>query len=125
MQKLALYNFSKGSISWFDSYLNKRSQVVKLNKYISTPQTTRCGIPQTNKLTINVQKTKHMFVPCQQGMFDQVKNEIVSILGSALINVSCYKYLRIITHSGLNFETMLDSAYNKANRKLYTPIDYQ
>ena len=72
-----------------------------------------------NKLTINIQKTKHMFVPRYPECLEHVKKDNVVIAGQPLHNTSSYKYLGVVIDSGLSFETMLDDTYNKANRKLY------
>ena len=73
-----------------------------------------------NKLTINISKTKHMFVPRNQTHRDLAKDLKVSITSEHLHNVTTYKYLGVDLEHTLSFDTMIDATYNKANRKLYS-----
>ena len=75
---------------------------------------------QYNKLTINISKTKHMFVARKKDQRNQVKGEQVSINNTNLNNVDSYTYLGVDIDYSLSFDTMVDNMYKKANRKLYT-----
>ena len=73
-----------------------------------------------NKLTINISKTKHMIVSRNENHANLIKDRTVSIKSEKLHNVSSYRYLGIELEGSLSFDSMVDSLYNKANRKLYS-----
>ena len=73
-----------------------------------------------NKLTININKTKHMFVPRYRPQLDMVKDKTLLIENKNLHNVTSYKYLGVDLDQTLRFDSMVDTLYNKANRKLYS-----
>ena len=73
-----------------------------------------------NKLTINTSKTKHMLISRTGGALTQLSDYRIDVNGTALNNVSMYKYLGIHLDSALTFEEAVNEAYLKANRKLYT-----
>ena len=73
-----------------------------------------------NKLTINLSKTKHMIIPRSQNHINLLKDKSVNIALEKLHNVSSYKYLGVDLEQTLCFETMVDTMYNKANRKLHS-----
>ena len=72
-----------------------------------------------NKLTINISKTKHMFIPRNDTHTDLTRNSYVKIASEKLYNVTSYKYLGVDLDQTLSFDTMVDTMYNKAYRKLY------
>ena len=73
-----------------------------------------------NKLTINTSKTKHMFIPRNKIHTDITKDMRVSIAQQDLHNVTSYRYLGVDLEHTLTFDAMVDTMYNKANRKLYS-----
>ena len=73
-----------------------------------------------NKLTINISKTKHMVIPRNQNHKDLTQNMSISIATDKLHNVTNYRYLGVDLDQTLSFEKMVDTTYNKANRKLYS-----
>ena len=73
-----------------------------------------------NKLTINTSKTKHMFIPRNQTHRELTKDMNVNIAQEKLHNVTSYKYLGVDLDQTLSFDKMIDTMYNKANRKLYS-----
>ena len=73
-----------------------------------------------NKLTINIAKTKHMFVSRNQNHKDQTQDINVTIAREKLHNVCCYRYLGVEIEETLGFDKTVDAMYNKANRKLYS-----
>ena len=73
-----------------------------------------------NKLTINIGKTKHMFVPRKKEHEIQAMSKNVKVKNENLHNVKSYRYLGVDLDFTLSFEAMVDNMYNKANRKLYT-----
>ena len=75
---------------------------------------------QENKLTINTTKTKHMFVGRRKEHTELASETNVYVNEKALNNVSRYTYLGVDIDYTLSFDTMVDSIYMKANRKLYT-----
>ena len=75
---------------------------------------------QKNKLTINISKTKHMFVARRKDQLPQVKTKYVTVNKESLNNVDSYKYLGVDIDYGLSFDLMADNIYNRANRRLYT-----
>ena len=75
---------------------------------------------EVNKLTINVSKTKHMFIPRNKTHNESIKDIFVHITPGKLQNVASYKYLGVDLDQTLSFDTMIDTMYNKANRKLYS-----
>ena len=75
---------------------------------------------QRNKLTINVDKTKHMFVSRKKDQKELVKEKHVCILKKNLSNVDSYTYLGVDIDYNLSFDSMIDNMYKKANRKLYS-----
>ena len=50
LQKLELYGMDYQSISWMNSYLNRRSQVVMVDGCLSQSLSITCGVPQGNIL---------------------------------------------------------------------------
>jgi len=46
LMKLQHYGIRGTTLSWFRSYLNNRTQVVKYNNIISNPKNVTCGVPQ-------------------------------------------------------------------------------
>ena len=72
-----------------------------------------------NKLTINFKKTKHMLVPRHENDEISVSLNKIKVGDQELENVASYHYLGIDLDKQLNFEKMVDSTFNKANRKLY------
>ena len=70
------------------------------------------------KLTINLSKTKHMIVPRNQTHADLLKDINVSIALANLHTVTSYTYLGVDVEQTLCFDTMVDTMYNKASRKL-------
>ena len=75
---------------------------------------------EKNKLTININKTMHMLIPRKTGQVEEVGGKSIKILGKKLHNTKTYKYLGVDMDNTLSFDAMVDNAYNKANRKLYT-----
>ena len=73
-----------------------------------------------NKLTINISKTKHMFIPRNLTDKESIKNIQVNVATEKLQNVESYKYLGVDLEHTLSFDTMVDTMYNKANQKLYS-----
>ena len=73
-----------------------------------------------NKLTINIAKTKHMFVSRNQNHKDQTQDINVTIAREKLHNVGWYRYLGVEIEETLGFDKTVDAMYNKANRKLYS-----
>ena len=73
-----------------------------------------------NKLTINISKTKHMFIPRNLTDKESIQNIQVNVTTEKLQNVESYKYLGVDLEHTLSFDTMVDTMYNKANRKLYS-----
>ena len=75
---------------------------------------------QENKLTINIIKTKHMFVGRKKEHRESLLGKNVIVEHQPLNNVSRYTYLGVDVDHMLSFDSMVDSIYKKANRKLYT-----
>ena len=50
LQKLASYKFSSSAQSWFQSYLNNRSQQVHISGKLSDPKQIAAGVPQGSVL---------------------------------------------------------------------------
>ena len=50
LQKLALYGIRDKSLSWFESYLFKRSQCIIDGQNVSSKQTVKSGVPQGSVL---------------------------------------------------------------------------
>ena len=75
---------------------------------------------QNNKLTINTSKTKHMFVGRRTDQVEWAAGKSVTVKKEPLNNVSRYTYLGVDIDYSLTFDSMVDSIYKKANRKLYT-----
>ena len=75
---------------------------------------------QRNKLTINISKTKHMFVNRRKEQKEVVSTVSITVNNKALSNVDKYTYLGVDIDYTLTFDSMVDSIYKKANRKLYT-----
>ena len=73
-----------------------------------------------NKLTINVDKTMHMLIPRKIGQNEVRDKNHILIDGKKLHNTRIYKYLGVDMDNTLSSDCMVDNAYNKANRKLYT-----
>ena len=73
-----------------------------------------------NKLTIDTSKTKHMFIPKNQTQRELTKDLNVNIAQEKPHNVTSYKYLGVDLDQTLSFDTMIDTMYKKANRKLYS-----
>ena len=46
LNKLKYYKCVKNVLSWFESYLSKRTQRVSSNNTLSTPASVKCGVPQ-------------------------------------------------------------------------------
>ena len=77
---------------------------------------------EVNKLTINVSKTKHMFIPRNKTHNELIKDISAYITPGKLQNVASYKYLGVDLEQTLSFDAMIDTMYNKANRKLYSSL---
>ena len=45
VQKLRLYKFDKNSLSWFNSYLSNRTQMVSINIKVSSTEPIKFGVP--------------------------------------------------------------------------------
>ena len=73
-----------------------------------------------NKLTINTSKTKHMLVTRYPNQLAIARDKTVQIENVLLHNVVSYKYLGVDLEQTLRFDSMVDSLYNKANRKIYS-----
>ena len=69
-----------------------------------------------NKLTINISKTKHMFIPCRKE--HEIVSKYVIVENESLHNVKSYSYLGVDIDYTLSFDAMVYSMYNKANHKL-------
>ena len=61
-----------------------------------------------------------MFIPRNQTQRELTKDMNVNIAQEKLHNVTSYKYLVVDLDHTLSFDTMIDTMYNKANRKLYS-----
>ena len=61
-----------------------------------------------------------MIVPRNQNHANLLKDKNVNIALANLHNVTSYKYLGVDLEQALCFDTMVDTMYNKANRKLYS-----
>ena len=61
-----------------------------------------------------------MFIPRSQDHANLTKDIKVKISSEQLHNVVNYKYLGVDLEQTLSFDTMIDTIYNKANRKLYS-----
>ena len=72
-----------------------------------------------NRLTINIGKTKHMFVPRTNDIATQTSSSCITIDQQRLHNVKAYKYLGVDMDCSLTFSSLVDNIYTKANRKLY------
>ena len=75
---------------------------------------------QVNKLTINTSKTKHMFVSRRKEQKEYVSTNSINVGNKPLSNVDKYTYLGVDIDYSLSFESLVDSTYKKANRKVYT-----
>ena len=62
-----------------------------------------------NKLTINISKTKHMFIPRNDAHRDLIQDINVNIASETLYNVTSYKYLGIDLDQTLSFDNMVES----------------
>ena len=74
----------------------------------------------TNKLTININKTKHMFIVRKKSQEETVSVSNICVNNEFLPNVKSYKYLGVDIDYTLSFDAMVDQMYTKANRKLYS-----
>ena len=72
------------------------------------------------KLTINVKKTKHMFVLRNKDLVESTSILAVKINNLQLANVSSYKYLGVDIDRNLTYEEVVHNTYLKANKKLFT-----
>ena len=74
----------------------------------------------TNKLTINPKKTKHMLVLRNKDLHDVTQQLVVNLVGETLSNVPSYRYLGVDLDYNLTYEEAVNTAYLKANKKLFT-----
>ena len=84
---------------------------------VLTRVTTWCN---TNKLTINVKKTKHMLVSRVVNHELELGVPILHVNGEPLSNVESYHYLGVCLNRKLSFDETVRDTYIKANKKLYT-----
>ena len=46
LNKLKCYKCAVNCLSWYETYLTNRTQLVSLNNNLSTPASVKCGVPQ-------------------------------------------------------------------------------
>ena len=51
LQKLRLYKCDENSLSWFNSYLSNRTQIVSINNKVSSSEPIKFGVPQGSILS--------------------------------------------------------------------------
>ena len=66
-----------------------------------------------NKLTINICKTKHMFVSRRKEQKEQSASKSITIDNTPLDNVDKYTYLGVDIDYYLSFDSMVDNIYKK------------
>ena len=74
---------------------------------------------ENNILTINTKKTKIMAICRNVRPKLDWKTESLYISNNALGQVNVYKYLGVYLDENLTMNNMIDSTFNKANRKVY------
>ena len=75
---------------------------------------------QSNKMTVNAKKTKHMLVLRNKDDIEDFDTLTVSFDGVPLSNVTSYKYLGVDLDRNLTYESAVHNTYIKANKKLFT-----
>ena len=76
---------------------------------------------QNNRLTMNTKKTKIMAI-CRKDrakFYWKTESFQIIISNNALGKVNIYKYLEVDLDENLTMNNMIDSTFNKANRKVY------
>ena len=74
---------------------------------------------ENNRLTINTQKSKIMAICRNDRAKLDWKTESLYISNNASGKVNVYKYLGVDLDENLTMNNMIDSTFNKANRKVY------
>ena len=99
-------------------YTSDRSpdQACQSNEVIMNRLFNWCNV---NKLTINFKKTKHMMIYRNNQYTKEDDPPIIKVNSEPIDNVQTYHYLGIDLDNGLSYDKILNSMFNKANRKLY------
>ena len=75
---------------------------------------------QTNKMTVNAKKTKHMLILRSKDSLEEAELLTINFDGASLSNVATYKYLGVDLDRNLTYESAMHNTYIKANKKLFT-----
>ena len=75
---------------------------------------------ETNKMTVNAKKTKHMLVLRTKNGIEESSALNVTFNKTVLSNVTSYKYLGVDVDGDLSYEAAVHNTYIKANKKLFT-----
>ena len=70
----------------------------------------------TNRLTINIAKTKHMII--SREVIDDVNVPVLKLQDKELGYVSSYNYLGVLVDNKLSFDEFVNAKYNKVNFRI-------
>ena len=72
---------------------------------------------RANKLTLNVSKTKYMFMG-SKALVNKVTDQQISISGEAIERIKVFKYLGLWLDESLTFDFHINKVYNKICQRL-------
>ena len=79
-----------------------------------------CDWCSKNRLSLNIKKTKHMFLESNKEYSSHRMNPVnVYVDGEILDNVHSYNYLGVVVDDMLSFADFVEQKYNKVNMRLY------